>query len=123
MAQSLERKLISITWPFVAVVILMLSLSLISMNILSAARAYVGGGGLWSKAERDAVSRLLRFSRTRSLASRISGIFQASSVASRLYGALQSMARGMGAPAMPKAARCGRCARHSSDTAWRDRPR
>jgi diguanylate cyclase (GGDEF)-like protein/PAS domain S-box-containing protein len=64
MSNALERKLISITWPFVAIVILMLSLSMVSMSILSAARAYVGGEGLWSKAERDAVSRLLRFSRT-----------------------------------------------------------
>ncbi len=64
MPRSLERKLISITWPFAAIVILMLSLSLISMNIMSAARAYVGGEGQWSKAERDAVSRLLRFYRS-----------------------------------------------------------
>jgi diguanylate cyclase (GGDEF)-like protein len=64
MSNALERKLISITWPFVAIVILMLSLSMASMSILSAARAYVGGEGLWSKAERDAVSSLLRFSRT-----------------------------------------------------------
>src|SRR5437870_5246980 len=35
------------------------------MEILSAVRAYVGGEGLWSKGEKDAVHRLARYAETR----------------------------------------------------------
>lgn len=52
-------------WPFIAVVILVLGFSLLSMSILSAARAYVGGEGLWSKAQKEAVWHLIRYAETR----------------------------------------------------------
>jgi diguanylate cyclase (GGDEF)-like protein/PAS domain S-box-containing protein len=52
-------------WPFMAVVIVVLGFSLQSMNILSAARAYVGGEGLWSKGQKEAVEYLFRYAETR----------------------------------------------------------
>ncbi len=52
-------------WPFMAVVVVILGFSLLSMNILSAARAYVGGEGLWSKAQKEAVEYLFRYAETR----------------------------------------------------------
>src|SRR6201999_4138656 len=35
-----------------------------SINTLSSVRAYVGGEGLWSKAQKDALYQLLRYART-----------------------------------------------------------
>ena len=36
----------------------------IGMDVLTSMRAYVGGEGLWSKAQKDAVHYLLRYGRT-----------------------------------------------------------
>jgi two-component system, cell cycle sensor histidine kinase and response regulator CckA len=49
---------------FALVVGSQLFLSFQSMEILGAARAYVGGEGLWSKAQKNALLHLLRYSRT-----------------------------------------------------------
>src|SRR5678816_3864168 len=54
-------RLVRITWPFLVVVLLLLLLGVASMNILSAVRAYVGGEGLWSKAQKDAVFYLMHY--------------------------------------------------------------
>src|SRR5581483_11569565 len=59
-----DRKLVSVTWPLVAITALMLLLSLASITILSALRAYVNGEGLWSKAERQAAAELRKYSIT-----------------------------------------------------------
>ena len=56
-----SRRLLRIIWPFLAIVVLLLVLSGISMDILSATRAYVGGESLWSKAQKDAVFYLNRY--------------------------------------------------------------
>ena len=61
----LSAKFIRITLPFTVILLVMLVLSLVCMEILSAARAYVGGEGLWSKAQKDAVAHLIRYARTR----------------------------------------------------------
>ena len=60
------RRLLRIIWPFLAIVALLLVLWSISMDILSSARAYVGGESLWSKAQKDAVYYLNRYAGTRS---------------------------------------------------------
>ena len=49
---------------FALVVGSLLFLSFQSMEILGAARAYVGGEGIWSKAQKNALLHLLRYSRT-----------------------------------------------------------
>ena len=61
-----SRRLLRIIWPFLAIVALLLVLGSISMDILSGARAYVGGESLWSKAQKDAVYYLNRYAGTRS---------------------------------------------------------
>ncbi len=61
-----SRRLLRIIWPFLAIVVLLLVLWSISMDILSATRAYVGGESLWSKAQKDAVFYLNRYAATRS---------------------------------------------------------
>ena len=56
------KKLVVILWLFLVIVIGLLSLSYVTIENLSAARAYVGGEGLWSKAQKQAVYDLLRYS-------------------------------------------------------------
>ncbi|MCW5890427.1 MAG: PAS domain S-box protein [bacterium] len=50
---------------FVGITAALLYLTSAQMEILSAVRAYVGGEGLWSKAQKDAVQHLLRYAHTR----------------------------------------------------------
>jgi diguanylate cyclase (GGDEF)-like protein/PAS domain S-box-containing protein len=61
-----SRRLLRIIWPFLAIVVLLVVLWSVSMDILSATRAYVGGESLWSKAQKDAVFYLNRYAGTRS---------------------------------------------------------
>jgi diguanylate cyclase (GGDEF)-like protein/PAS domain S-box-containing protein len=61
-----SRRLLRIIWPFLAIIILLAVLWSLSMDILSATRAYVGGESLWSKAQKDAVFYLNRYAVTRS---------------------------------------------------------
>ncbi|MBA1241938.1 EAL domain-containing protein [Pseudomonas japonica] len=48
-------RLISIAWPFIAVVLLLALLGCISLYALSAVRGYVAGESLWSKGQKDAI--------------------------------------------------------------------
>jgi diguanylate cyclase (GGDEF)-like protein/PAS domain S-box-containing protein len=57
--------LILIVWVFVAVVVLLFLFAKYSLGLMSAARAYVGGEGLWSKAQKDAVYALSRYTTDR----------------------------------------------------------
>lgn len=52
---------IKVIWPFLAGATLLVGLSAFSMDILSAARAYVEGESLWSKAQKEAVFHLNRY--------------------------------------------------------------
>jgi len=47
--------------PFVGILLALVLLSDFSIDILSAARAYVGGESLWSKRQKDAVIHLMRY--------------------------------------------------------------
>ena len=47
--------------PFVAILLVLVLVSAFSIDILSAARAYVGGESLWSKRQKDAVIHLMRY--------------------------------------------------------------
>src|SRR5882724_1387344 len=62
----LSRKLVLVLWAFVSVVIVLLALSYEAIQTLSAARAYVGGEGLWSKAQKEAVHSLVRYAASHS---------------------------------------------------------
>lgn len=57
-----SKKLVVILWLFLLVVVSLLGLSYLTIENLSAARAYLGGEGLWSKAQKQAVHDLLRYS-------------------------------------------------------------
>jgi diguanylate cyclase (GGDEF)-like protein/PAS domain S-box-containing protein len=54
-------RLISIVWAFVAIVLFLMVFAYFSIGTMSAARAYVGGEGLWSKAQKEAVASLSRY--------------------------------------------------------------
>src|SRR5712692_7498514 len=62
----ISRKLVLVLWVFVTVVIVLLALSYEAIQTLSAARAYVGGEGLWSKAQKEAVHSLVRYAASHS---------------------------------------------------------
>ncbi len=61
-----SKRLLLIIWPFLAVAVLLASLALLSVDVLSAGRAYVGGEGLWSKAQKDAVYFLMHYAQEQS---------------------------------------------------------
>jgi diguanylate cyclase (GGDEF)-like protein/PAS domain S-box-containing protein len=61
-----SKRLLLIIWPFLAIVVLLVFLAMLSVDFLSAGRAYVGGESLWSKAQKDAVYYLTRYAQTRS---------------------------------------------------------
>jgi two-component system cell cycle sensor histidine kinase/response regulator CckA len=58
----IDRKLQIIVGVFVAIVICVFYLGVLRSEILSGVRAYVGGEGLWSKAEKRAVLSLTKYS-------------------------------------------------------------
>jgi two-component system, cell cycle sensor histidine kinase and response regulator CckA len=62
----MARKLFFIVGVFVAIVVCVFCLGVVRSDILSGIRAYVGGEGLWSKAQKKAVFSLLRYAETRS---------------------------------------------------------
>ncbi len=62
--RSSRRRLLLLVAPVVLVVAALLLLVAASMETLSAGRAYVGGEGLWSKAQKDAVQHLQRYARS-----------------------------------------------------------
>jgi hypothetical protein len=51
---------------FALMIVGLLVVANIGMDVLTSMRAYVGGEGLWSKAQKDAVHYLLRYGKTRS---------------------------------------------------------
>lgn len=61
---SISKKLSIIIIVFSLVIFLMLSLSYVGFELLSAVRGYVEGESLWSKAEKDAMFHLSRYAST-----------------------------------------------------------
>jgi diguanylate cyclase (GGDEF)-like protein/PAS domain S-box-containing protein len=64
--EGVHRRLALVTWPFLAVIVVLVVLANESLNIVAASRAYVGGESLWSKAQKEAVYRLSRYTQSRS---------------------------------------------------------
>ena len=58
-----SRRLILIAWLFSGIIVLSLAFTYYGIGLLSAGRAYVGGEGLWSKAQKDMVYALARYAR------------------------------------------------------------
>ena len=54
------RHLVAVTWPFLAIVVLLVWLFSESMIILGSARSYSEGNSNWSKEQKEAVFQLMR---------------------------------------------------------------
>jgi PAS domain S-box-containing protein len=63
-ARPTPRRLL-VASPFVVVAVVLVVLAIFFMELLSAARAYVGGESLWTKAQKQAVQSLERFTQLR----------------------------------------------------------
>jgi diguanylate cyclase (GGDEF)-like protein/PAS domain S-box-containing protein len=59
-----KHRLLRLVSPFVAVVLFQACLAALSLQTLSSVRAYVGGEGLWSKGQKDAIHLLSLYSQT-----------------------------------------------------------
>lgn len=55
---DVAKGVLSVSWPFLSIIAVLVQLSFFSMSTLSAARAYVGGESLWSKSQKEAVQQL-----------------------------------------------------------------
>jgi len=62
---SIAKKLYFTVGIMALLIALELGVLIFSINTLSSVRAYVGGEGLWSKAQKDALYELLEYARTR----------------------------------------------------------
>src|SRR5688500_8180969 len=61
---SIAKKLYFTVGIMAALIAVELAALVFSINTLSSVRAYVGGEGLWSKAQKDAMYQLLQYGRT-----------------------------------------------------------
>lgn len=61
---SISKKLYFTVGTMATLIVVELAALTFSINTLSSVRAYVGGEGLWSKAEKDAMYRLLKYGRS-----------------------------------------------------------
>src|ERR1700722_20969623 len=59
-----KHRLLRLVTPFVAVVLFQAFLAGLSLEMLSSVRAYVGGEGLWSKGQKDAIHFISVYSQT-----------------------------------------------------------
>jgi diguanylate cyclase (GGDEF)-like protein len=59
-----KHRLLRLVTPFVAVVLFQAFLAGLSLEMLSSVRAYVGGEGLWSKSQKDAIHFISVYSQT-----------------------------------------------------------
>jgi diguanylate cyclase (GGDEF)-like protein len=59
-----KHRLLRLVSPFVAVVLFQAFLAALSLETLSSVRAYVGGEGLWSKGQKDAIHFITLYSQT-----------------------------------------------------------
>jgi diguanylate cyclase (GGDEF)-like protein/PAS domain S-box-containing protein len=53
-----DKQLLKITWPFLVIIPLLLVLTIVSAEALSAVRAFVNGESLWSKSQKQAINAL-----------------------------------------------------------------
>ena len=61
---TMVRRFVPVFFVFLCIIIISLLLVFGAMKILSAARGYIAGEGLWSKAQRDAVYALTLYAQT-----------------------------------------------------------
>jgi diguanylate cyclase (GGDEF)-like protein len=63
-----RNRLLKLVSPFVVVVVIQAALAILSFELMSSVRAYVGGEGLWSKGQKDAIHSLKHYALTRDVA-------------------------------------------------------
>src|SRR5678816_4534611 len=63
---AMSKRMLLIVSPFLVIVAVLVWLAIVSIDILTAGRAYVEGESLWSKNQKEAVFHLLRFAETKS---------------------------------------------------------
>ena len=63
--QSTGWRLARLTWPFVAIVVVLLVLGTASLQVIRGVRAYIGAESLWSNAQKAAVDALEQYAQTR----------------------------------------------------------
>src|SRR5260370_20794456 len=63
---AMSKRMLLIVSPFLAIVAVLVWLAIVSIDILTAGRAYVEGESLWSKNQKEAVFHLFRFAQTKS---------------------------------------------------------
>lgn len=63
-SRSINRQLLTMTWPFLLVAVCLVALAVFSLNVMSSVRAYIGGESYWSKGQKDAVFYLSRYAHT-----------------------------------------------------------
>jgi diguanylate cyclase (GGDEF)-like protein/PAS domain S-box-containing protein len=61
---SINKSLLETIWPFCFIVMLLIFLSIASMNTLSSVRAFVSGESLWSKSQKESVRHLHDYAKT-----------------------------------------------------------
>ena len=61
---GIAKGVLSVSWPFLLIIAVLVQVSFFSMNTLSAARALVGGESLWSKGQKEAVQQLQLYVQT-----------------------------------------------------------
>src|SRR6202161_1302681 len=49
-----DSQVIRLVWPFLAVIFILVTLAVVSIDIMSSLRAYIGAESVWSKGEKDA---------------------------------------------------------------------
>ena len=59
-----NAQLIGIIWPFLAVILVLVALAMLSIDVMSSVRAYIGGESTWSKGQKDAVFYLDLYAET-----------------------------------------------------------
>ena len=52
--ESTIRLIIETVWPFVLIVLILLASTVLSLEIMSSVRAYVGGESMWAKGQKEA---------------------------------------------------------------------
>ena len=64
-SQPTRWRLVRLTWPFVAIVVVLLVLGTASLQVMRGVRAYIGAESVWSNAQKAAVDALEQYAQTR----------------------------------------------------------
>jgi diguanylate cyclase (GGDEF)-like protein len=62
--QSDANQVIRLVWPFLVVILILVTLAVVSIDIMSSLRAYIGAESVWSKGEKDATFFLHLYAET-----------------------------------------------------------